>query len=93
MQGDPNAPAPQLFTPAGWKGAGQPPLYTAAQIAALSPTATQAAQPLSEDAKDAARYRAFFNDGLSVCFQGLDYYSKAECDAAIDGTQPTGGGQ
>lgn len=33
--GDPKSPAPQLFIPAGWKGEGQPPLYTAAQVAAL----------------------------------------------------------
>lgn len=36
--GNPSASAQPLFTPAGWKGEGQPPLYTAAQIAALIET-------------------------------------------------------
>jgi len=33
---------------------------------------------------DAKRYRQFFVGGLSVCFMGVDYYSKQEADAAID---------
>ena len=41
--GDPKSPAPQLFIPAGWSGEGQPPLYTAAQVAELTATAQPAA--------------------------------------------------
>lgn len=47
--GDPKAEAPQLFIPAGWKGPGQPPLYTAAQVEALS-----AARAADTDVLDAA---------------------------------------
>lgn len=33
---------------------------------------------------EARRYAAFFTSGLPVCFEGQEYYSKADCDAAID---------
>lgn len=33
---------------------------------------------------EARRYEAFFTSGLPVCFEGQEYYSKADCDAAID---------
>ncbi len=33
---------------------------------------------------DALRYHAFFASALPVCFEGVEYYSKADCDAAID---------
>lgn len=33
---------------------------------------------------DARRYAAFFMSGLPVCFEGQEYYSKADCDAVID---------
>lgn len=36
---------------------------------------------------DALRYHAFFASGLPVCFDGKDYYTKADCDAAIDATR------
>ena len=41
--GDANTPAPKIFQPAGWQGNGQPPLYTAEQIAALAATPAAAA--------------------------------------------------
>nr|WKF58765.1 hypothetical protein HUO10_003266 [Paraburkholderia busanensis] len=55
-------------------------------------------QPVAQtdDARDAARYRAFFDADLSVSFCGVDYFSKADADAAIDAAlgaaQPTSGG-
>lgn len=58
--GHPGSPAPQLFMPAGWKGPGQPPLYTADQIAALVSTAAQPAAVAGlSDAQIIAAFRAY----------------------------------
>jgi Lar family restriction alleviation protein len=46
--------------------------------------ATPAEGAQSQDAQDARRYRAFFESGLPVCFRGDEFYSKTECDSAID---------
>jgi hypothetical protein len=46
--------------------------------------ATPAEGAQSQDAQDARRYRAFFGSSLPVCFRGDEFYSKAECDSAID---------
>ena len=59
--GDPHSPVPQLFTPAGWKRVGQPPLYTAVQIAALTSAAQPydhgpQAQTLEEAAQDVGKW-------------------------------------
>lgn len=41
-------------------------------------------------AKDAARYRSFFDAGLPITFLGVDYRTKEELDAAIDATKRGG---
>lgn len=37
-----------------------------------------------EAIQDAKRYLAFFDAGLPVTFMGESYYTKADCDRAID---------
>jgi hypothetical protein len=44
----------------------------------------------ADDARDAVRYRTFFDSGLPICFCGVDYYSKADLDAAIDAARTAG---
>ena len=40
---------------------------------------------IEQDADDARRYRRLCESGLPLCFEGREYQSKAELDAAIDG--------
>jgi hypothetical protein len=45
----------------------------------------EALRKRAEDAeRDAARYRAFFERGPVVCFDGREFVNKGECDSAID---------
>jgi hypothetical protein len=48
------------------------------------PTPAQQAVTLTDDARDGARYRAFFSAGLPITFLGVDYCDKSSLDAAID---------
>ena len=60
-------------------------IINAAFIAACNPSAIRALlADLDAMRADAMRYRAFFTSGLPVCFEGQEYYSKADCDADID---------
>ena len=73
--------------PPGWVGAAEPYYSEAEKEAARAPLLAEieALRKRAEDAeRDAARYRAFFERGPVVCFDGREFANKGECDSAID---------
>lgn len=52
--------------------------------APAQPDPLHVANERGEEAKDAARYRRFFDAGLPITFMGVEYDDKASLDAAID---------
>ena len=56
----------------------------AGRIAELEAERDQLRSEVGRLRPDAERYHAFFASALPVCFEGVEHYTKADCDASID---------